>query len=67
MTYTSRFFFAVTLKVLVCLFITVAGFYLVILADFLTGGDIYFAAMKLKATQIPDKEIFRNIFIDHWD
>jgi len=23
--------------------------------------------MKLRATQIPDKEIFRNIFIDHWD
>ena len=28
---------------------------------------VYNAAMKLKATQIPDKEIFRNIFIDHWD
>lgn len=23
--------------------------------------------MKLRATQIPDKEIFRNIFVDHWD
>ena len=39
MTYKSRFFFAVTLRVLVCLFITVAGFYLVILAGSLTGGD----------------------------
>ena len=39
MTYTSRFFFAVTFRGLVCLFITVAGFYLVILAGSLTGGD----------------------------